>query len=397
MAHGRIFINYRREDSRADSGRLYDHFKEQFPGRVFQDVGSLEPGVEWPVAIAEMLNQTSACIVVIGKSWLDIRDQAGKRRLDNPDDPVRQEIVTALQHKTPIFPVLVGRAEMPKEEDLPEDLRPLCRLEAYEFTEQVWEACYQRLLKSVKNALHQGSVTVLEGSGARNKAIWIAVAALCLCAVAAIGVYQSRKHVQVGSTPAAVPAQPLTPHESSDLVGTWHAVVTTSAGGYENDLELYSDHSFRILFRGMSTALGNWQYDAGPGSLDLVRGINFTENGAKFSCTFHAGGTAEFAGSCQSGSQTAASASLKRLGAGEPPVPGEVPVVDVSALTLAERAAFGQLLATQHCPCGCGMTIMTCLQKASACPNRSKMTGMCPRSSTLAKSLLKNFLALTRA
>ena len=125
MARGRIFINYRRDDSRADSGRLYDRLVGRFPGRVFRDVASLQPGVEWPVAIARVLGQTEACIVVIGKEWLNIRDPAGHRRLDDPNDTVRQEIVTALQRQTRIFPVLVGNAQMPQEPDLPEDLRPL--------------------------------------------------------------------------------------------------------------------------------------------------------------------------------------------------------------------------------------------------------------------------------
>src|ERR1035441_3615602 len=45
MRGGRVFISYRRDDSRADSGRLYDRLATYFPGRVFRDVGSIEPGV----------------------------------------------------------------------------------------------------------------------------------------------------------------------------------------------------------------------------------------------------------------------------------------------------------------------------------------------------------------
>ena len=54
MRRRRIFINYRRDDSRADSGRLYDRLLTRFPSQVFRDVGSLEPGVEWHEAIARV-------------------------------------------------------------------------------------------------------------------------------------------------------------------------------------------------------------------------------------------------------------------------------------------------------------------------------------------------------
>jgi len=43
MASRKLFINYRRDDSRADAGRLYDRLHARYPGRVFRDVGSLEP------------------------------------------------------------------------------------------------------------------------------------------------------------------------------------------------------------------------------------------------------------------------------------------------------------------------------------------------------------------
>ena len=94
MADGTIFINYRRDDSRADAGRLYDRLQGRYPGRIFRDVGSLGPGIEWHDAIAKVLGTADACIVVIGRNWLGVTDSTGKRRLDDPRDTVRQEILT---------------------------------------------------------------------------------------------------------------------------------------------------------------------------------------------------------------------------------------------------------------------------------------------------------------
>ena len=99
MKAGKIFINYRREDSRADAGRLYDRLHALYPDRVFRDVGSLEPGIEWREAIDKVLSNADACIVVIGKNWLTMTDAAGKRRLDDPKDTVRQELQTALSER----------------------------------------------------------------------------------------------------------------------------------------------------------------------------------------------------------------------------------------------------------------------------------------------------------
>ena len=43
MAGGRIFINYRREDSRGDARSLFERLNTSFPKQVFMDVSKLEP------------------------------------------------------------------------------------------------------------------------------------------------------------------------------------------------------------------------------------------------------------------------------------------------------------------------------------------------------------------
>jgi TIR domain len=153
MTGGRIFINYRRDDSRADSGRLYDRLSAHFPGKVFRDVASLEPGVEWHDAIARVIGQSDACIIVIGRDWLSITNANGERRLNDPRDTVRQEIVAALERKMRVFPVLVGGAKMPTEEELPPDLHSLCRRNALEITEQDWDEDLRKLVSALETAL----------------------------------------------------------------------------------------------------------------------------------------------------------------------------------------------------------------------------------------------------
>src|SRR6185436_9202158 len=153
MAGGKIFINYRREDSRADAGRLYDRLHERYPTKVFRDVGSLEPGIEWREAINKVLADSDACMVVIGKNWLTAADAQGKRRLDDPRDTVRQELQTALKSGIRVFPILVGGAKMPAEEELPEDLQPLARRNAIELSEQDWSEDFEKLVGALERAL----------------------------------------------------------------------------------------------------------------------------------------------------------------------------------------------------------------------------------------------------
>jgi TIR domain len=181
---GKIFINYRREDSRADAGRLYDRLHALYPTRIFRDVGSLEPGVEWREAIEKVLGDSDACLVVIGKNWLTMTDASGRRRLDDPRDVVRQELQTALKSGMRVFPLLVGGAKMPPEEDLPEDLRSLARRNALEISEQDWNEDFDKLVKALERALGWSiPKPVKSGSRAAIFAVLGGVAALLVIGV----------------------------------------------------------------------------------------------------------------------------------------------------------------------------------------------------------------------
>lgn len=120
----KIFISYRREDSDEAAGRLSDHLVRQFgQDRVFMDVDGIAPGRDFRKVIDETLAQCDVLLGVIGRSWLDARDAAGKRRLDDESDFVRLEIATALRRDIPVIPVRVQGAGIPKPDQLPDDLK----------------------------------------------------------------------------------------------------------------------------------------------------------------------------------------------------------------------------------------------------------------------------------
>ena len=126
-----VFICYRREDAPATTGRIYDHLVQAFgEGSVFKDVDSIPVGADFPAHIQRILRQATAQVVIIGPRWLDIRDEAGQPRLQNPGDFVRQEIETGLSSGIPVIPVLVEGAAMPPAQALPTSVAPLTRLQA---------------------------------------------------------------------------------------------------------------------------------------------------------------------------------------------------------------------------------------------------------------------------
>lgn len=150
---GRIFLSYRRGD-RHFAGRLADSLVGRFGrSRVFMDVDTIEPGVDFVAAIDDAVSSCDVLIAVIGRNWLGLTDSNGRRKLDSPNDFVTLEIRTALDRGIRVIPVLIDDAEMPAEDDLPETLRRLSRRHAVDVEHNTFHADLNRILVSVDRAL----------------------------------------------------------------------------------------------------------------------------------------------------------------------------------------------------------------------------------------------------
>ena len=123
----KIFISYRRADSRKDAGRIYDRLIEAFgKENVFKDVDSIPLGKDFQGILREAVAQCDVQLAIIGKQWLTIKDTHGDRRLDNPSDFVRIEIESALQRDScRVIPIIIDNAPIPHADDLPLVLREL--------------------------------------------------------------------------------------------------------------------------------------------------------------------------------------------------------------------------------------------------------------------------------
>jgi formylglycine-generating enzyme required for sulfatase activity len=150
---GRIFINYRRGDDPGHTGRLFDHLQSAFePDQLFMDVDSIAPGLDFVRVLEEQVSKCDVLLAVIGKGWIDARDAAGNRRLDNPEDFVRIEIEAGLRLGKRVIPVLVNDAEMPRADQLPETLNPLVRRNAVRLTHDRFRADTLGLIKALRAA-----------------------------------------------------------------------------------------------------------------------------------------------------------------------------------------------------------------------------------------------------
>jgi hypothetical protein len=120
----RIAIVYRREDSAGITGRISDRLIARYGAdSVTRNVDNIPIGIDFRDYISGVLAETDITLVVVGLRWLGA--QSGRRWIDDPADPVRVEIETALRNGMPVVPVLVEGGAMPNVDQLPDTLSEL--------------------------------------------------------------------------------------------------------------------------------------------------------------------------------------------------------------------------------------------------------------------------------
>ena len=128
----KIFISYRRSD-------IGDHI-ENFVNLLEESLDQVDifwdnriiGGDIWQDKLADEIIDSEIILVAIGPNWLNAEDKEGNRRLENENDVVLWEIITALESdpRKIIIPLLFFNTKMPKEKDLPEDIKDLCKSHA---------------------------------------------------------------------------------------------------------------------------------------------------------------------------------------------------------------------------------------------------------------------------
>lgn len=154
-----VFISYRREDTIAYAGRLYDRLCSRFgKEHTFMDIDTLRPGDDFIDVLQKTVATCSVLIAVIGRNWLTIKDESGKPRLWNPEDFVNLEVSVALKRGVRVIPVLVGGAQMPEASELPAALQSLARKQAVVITDIGFDDSVSRLLEAVRLSVKEPEI-----------------------------------------------------------------------------------------------------------------------------------------------------------------------------------------------------------------------------------------------
>jgi hypothetical protein len=147
----RVFISYRRDDSAAYAGLLYQDLSGRTgSGSVLMDAD-----------LGSALATCDAVLVVIGPSWLSSQDPGGGRAIDNPRDPVRTEVEQALTSGRLVIPVLVGGAIAPLPDELPAPIADLATRQGFELSDTRWGEDVAVLADWI-----QGAILASVGAGA---------------------------------------------------------------------------------------------------------------------------------------------------------------------------------------------------------------------------------------
>jgi len=167
---------------------------------------------------------------MIGPLWLKA-DADGRRRLDDPDDFVRQEIEAALDSGKSLIPLLVGGAKMPATDELPPSLAALARRQAVVLSDVNWRGDLTQLMASLRVLLPA------DGGGRIDpRRRWMilggAVAVVLLGIVAALSFISD-----TGGTPVPEPpAQPSVNQPAVDVSGRWMARVKYDWGDQHDEV-----------------------------------------------------------------------------------------------------------------------------------------------------------------
>ena len=89
---GKIFINYRRDDSASHALNVAQSLENKFgKSNIFIDIDRLWAGLKFKTVLEDKLAQCKVMLAIIGPNWIDADGKTGSRRIDDPEDWVRVE------------------------------------------------------------------------------------------------------------------------------------------------------------------------------------------------------------------------------------------------------------------------------------------------------------------
>jgi TIR domain len=147
----RIFLTYRHDDSAGQTGRIADRLRREFgEDSLFMDVDGIPLGVDFHKRLNDEVARCDVLIAAIGNRWIDLADENGERRIDNPLDFVRIEISAALRRDIPLIPLLLDGAKIPNPQYLPDDMKGLAFRNGLDVSHATFHSDLDRLVHELR-------------------------------------------------------------------------------------------------------------------------------------------------------------------------------------------------------------------------------------------------------
>jgi predicted Ser/Thr protein kinase len=270
---GRLFISYRRHDSRGSAGRIYDRVADRFGSdQVFMDVDNLPPGVDFNRAIIQAVSQCTVLLAVIGPHWLDAKDKR-RRRLDDPSDLVRMEIATALERNILVIPVLVEDAMMPRRQELPGNLAGLAGRNAHRVRHENFRSDVDRLLMTIESIMRTAVASPV-ASAARDQAQQERKASQRRRTGAPQPPYEESSHIVLDRYELG---RPLATGSRSEVFDGWDRLISRRVAIKVLQAQFARDPSFLIRFKREAQIVASLEHHNVVGVFDQG-----TEDGTHF-------------------------------------------------------------------------------------------------------------------
>jgi hypothetical protein len=121
-----VFLNYRVADEPFGAAMLDIALSERFgTAAVFLASKSIPLGSAWEEEMFAAVAESTAVLVLMGRNWLDARGKDGSRRIEDPTDYVRREILLAMKLGKNVIPVRLNVPRLTDAALLPDELAGL--------------------------------------------------------------------------------------------------------------------------------------------------------------------------------------------------------------------------------------------------------------------------------
>ncbi len=150
----RVFISYRRDDTRHVAARIYDWVEGVYgKGNVFFDVSAIPPGVNFEKLILDRLTGCRVVLVIIGPEWERLLKEKNPPDAEERDY-VALELEAAARLDLLVIPVLIDGTIIPEFSSTSPKLAYLRRINAARIrTDETFKEDMNRLLHEIEYRL----------------------------------------------------------------------------------------------------------------------------------------------------------------------------------------------------------------------------------------------------